>query len=107
MDKHNRALLLLCFAGAFRRSEFVERVLRDLHFSTVGLIVTLSARQVGPGGAGTRYRHLASPVEATCRRGLSRPGSPWRDSLKGRCSGRRISVTACSRRALGQAAALI
>jgi site-specific recombinase XerD len=37
----DRALLLLGFAGAFRRSELVSLDFADLEFSSAGLIVTL------------------------------------------------------------------
>jgi site-specific recombinase XerD len=37
----DRALLLLGFAGAFRRSELVSLEMGDLEFSRAGLIVTL------------------------------------------------------------------
>jgi integrase len=37
----DRAVLLLGFAGAFRRSELISRDVADLEFSSAGLIVTL------------------------------------------------------------------
>jgi integrase len=62
----DRALLLLGFAGAFRRSELVSLDVADLEFSRAGLIVTLRKSKTDQEG---RSRRLGIPFgssEATC-----------------------------------------
>lgn len=49
---HDRALLLLGFAGAFRRSELVALNVGDLRFSREGLVVTVRRSKTDQGGAG-------------------------------------------------------
>jgi len=62
----DRALLLLGFAGAFRRSELVGLDVADLEFARAGLIVTLRKSKTDQEG---RSRRLGIPFgssEATC-----------------------------------------
>jgi site-specific recombinase XerD len=62
----DRALLLLGFAGAFRRSELVGLDVADLEFARAGLIVTLRRSKTDQEG---RSRRLGIPFgssEATC-----------------------------------------
>jgi integrase len=62
----DRALLLLGFAGAFRRSELVSLDVADLEFARAGLIVTLRKSKTDQEG---RSRRLGIPFgwsEATC-----------------------------------------
>ena len=62
----DRALLLLGFAGAFRRSELVSLDVADLEFSRAGLIVTLRKSKTDQEG---RSRRLGIPYgssELTC-----------------------------------------
>jgi Phage integrase, N-terminal SAM-like domain len=62
----DRALLLLGFAGAFRRSELVGLNMADLEFTRAGLIVTLRKSKTDQEG---RSRRLGIPFgssEATC-----------------------------------------
>lgn len=62
----DRALLLLGFAGAFRRSELVSLDVADLEFSQAGLIVTLRKSKTDQEG---RSRRLGIPFgssEKTC-----------------------------------------
>jgi hypothetical protein len=47
-----RALLLLGFAGAFRRSELVALTRADLHFVPEGVIVRVRRSKTDPEGAG-------------------------------------------------------
>jgi len=49
----DRALLLLGFAGAFRRSELVSLDVTDLHFGERGLTVTLRRSKADQEGEGT------------------------------------------------------
>jgi site-specific recombinase XerD len=66
--KRDRALLLLGFAGAFRRAELVALTLEDLQFETEGLRITIrrsKADQEGKGQEvaiphGTRLRPVAA-----------------------------------------------
>lgn len=48
----DRALLLIGFAGAFRRSELVKLQLEDLHFSRKGVAITLQQSKTDQYGAG-------------------------------------------------------
>src|SRR5438128_1720986 len=50
----DRALLLLGFAGAFRRSELVGLDLEDLEFSRAGLVVRLRRSKTDQEGQGRR-----------------------------------------------------
>jgi integrase len=62
----DRALLLLGFAGAFRRSELVGLDVADLEFARAGLIVTLRKSKTDQEG---RSRRLGIPFgssEQTC-----------------------------------------
>lgn len=54
----DRALLVLGFAGAFRRSELVGLMLADLDFTPEGLVVTLRRSKTDQDGAG---RKIAIP----------------------------------------------
>ena len=78
----DRALLLVGFAGAFRRAELVSLDLGDVEFSSAGLLVTLrrsktdqEGKKEPPPGYPVRLerRHLSS----TRPPGLAEPGS-WR-----------------------------
>jgi site-specific recombinase XerD len=50
----NRALLLLGFAGAFRRSELVRLDVEDLEFAPAGLVVTLRRSKTDQEGEGRK-----------------------------------------------------
>lgn len=67
--KRDRALLLLGFCGAFRRSELVALKCTDLEFTTQGLIVTLPRSKVDQTGQGRKIgipmgRGKICPVQA-------------------------------------------
>jgi site-specific recombinase XerD len=62
----DRALLLLGFAGAFRRSELVSLDVADLEFSSAGLIVTLRKSKTDQEGASRRIGIPFGSTEATC-----------------------------------------
>ena len=50
----DRALLLVGFAGAFRRSELVSLDYADLDFQSAGLVVTLRRSKTDPEGQGRK-----------------------------------------------------
>jgi integrase len=50
IDKRNKALILLGFSGAFRRSELAALELRDLEFSGQGVIVSLRKSKTNQEG---------------------------------------------------------
>jgi site-specific recombinase XerD len=52
LGKRDAAILLLCFAGAFRRSELVSLDVRDVEFSEDGLKVTLRRSKTDQEGRG-------------------------------------------------------
>ncbi len=62
----DRALLLLGFAGAFRRSELVGLDVPDLEFVTEGAIVRLRRSKVDQDGAGREIGIPHGVHEATC-----------------------------------------
>jgi integrase len=62
----DRAVLLLGFAGAFRRSELVSLDVADLEFSSAGLIVTLRKSKTDQKGAGRRIGIPYGSTEGTC-----------------------------------------
>jgi site-specific recombinase XerD len=83
----DRALLLLGFAGAFRRSELVGLDLGDVAFTSDGVEVTLRRSKTDQEGAGRKVGVRTAPRPprvpcAPCARGSTRPGS-----RRGRSSG--------------------
>lgn len=56
-DVRDRALLLLGFAAALRRSELVALTTADVAFDTVGLTVSVRRSKTDPEGRGRRIRH--------------------------------------------------
>jgi integrase len=62
----DRALLLLGFAGAFRRSELVGLDVADLEFARAGLIVTLRKSKTDQEGKSRRLGIPFGSSEATC-----------------------------------------
>lgn len=89
----NRALLLLGFAGAFRRSELVALNVEDLEETPEGLLITIrrgKTDQEGVGRKGSAPRgDIACPVEA----------------VKAWCEAASITNGALFRRVLEQASA--
>src|SRR5256885_6666372 len=71
----DRALLLLGFAGAFRRSELVALDIADLSFCEGGLRVMIRRSKTGQEGEGATiaivWRPMACPVTAWDRRSLT------------------------------------
>jgi integrase len=62
----DRALLLLGFAGAFRRSELVSLDVSDLEFTRAGLIVTLRKSKTDQEGKSRRLGIPYGSSEQTC-----------------------------------------
>jgi integrase len=62
----DRALLLLGFAGAFRRAELVSLDIEDLEFSRAGLVVTLRKSKTDQEQHGRRIGIPYGSSEATC-----------------------------------------
>ncbi len=66
LGQRDRALLLLGFAGAFRRSELVSLDVGDLDFTRAGLIVTLRRAKTDQEGAGRRIGIPYGANKLTC-----------------------------------------
>lgn len=66
LGRRNRALLLLGFAGAFRRSELVGLDLGDLTFTAEGMIVTLTRSKTDQEGQGRTIGIPYGATPATC-----------------------------------------
>jgi site-specific recombinase XerD len=62
----NKALLLLGFAGAFRRSELVALNVEDFNFSSEGLIVTMGKSKTNQYGASEEKAIYYSPDVNLC-----------------------------------------
>jgi integrase len=62
----DRALLLLGFAGAFRRSELAALEVDDLQFRDEGLVVLVRRSKTDPEGAGRKVGIPFGASEATC-----------------------------------------
>jgi len=62
----DRALILLGFAGAFRRSELVQLVVEDLEFVIQGVEVTLRWSKTDQEGRGQVKKIARGQVPATC-----------------------------------------
>jgi hypothetical protein len=74
----DRALLLLGFAGAFRRSELVALDVADLEFSSAGLAVTLKKSKTDQEGRSRRIGIPYGSSDKTCPRPCPWPGpTPW------------------------------
>jgi site-specific recombinase XerD len=66
LGMRDRALLLLGFAGAFRRSEVVSLSVADLEFRREGLVVTLRRSKTDAEGQGVRVGIPYGSHHATC-----------------------------------------
>jgi site-specific recombinase XerD len=62
----DRALLLVGFAGAFRRAELVSLDIADVEFSSAGLVVTLRRSKTDQEGKSRRLGIPFGSSEATC-----------------------------------------
>ena len=62
----DRALLLVGFAGAFRRSELVSLDVADLDFSRAGLVITLRKSKTDQEGRSRRIGIPYGSSEASC-----------------------------------------
>jgi site-specific recombinase XerD len=74
----NRALLLVGFAGAFRRSELVNLDIRDLKFTTEGMIITVRTSKTDQEGEGMQKGIPMGRKPQTCP---VRALKSWRDDL--------------------------
>jgi integrase len=77
-NKRNRALLLLGFAGAFRRSELVSIKVEDIEFVPKGIVINLPRSKTDQTGNG---RHIAIPTT----KGKYCPVKAVKDWLKASC----------------------
>jgi site-specific recombinase XerD len=66
IDRRDRALLLLGFAGGFRRSELVGLDVDDLEDHPDGLLVHLRRSKTDPEGVGRRVEIAYGQADATC-----------------------------------------
>jgi len=66
LDVRDRALLLVGFAGAFRRSELVNLDVEDLLFGRGGLVVTIRRSKTDQEGQGRRVGIPYGSTPATC-----------------------------------------
>lgn len=64
--RRDRALLLLGFAGAFRRSELVGLAVSDIRFTRAGAVVTLRRSKTDQVGAGREVAVPKGGAPATC-----------------------------------------
>ena len=78
LDVRDRALLLIGFAGAFRRSELVGLGIEDLEFNENGLVVYLRRSKTDPEGQGRKVGIRTVPLPRRARCGPSKLG--WRSS---------------------------
>jgi len=66
LDVRDRALLLVGFAGAFRRSELVGLNVDDLEFNREGLVANIRRSKTDPEGQGRRLGIPYGSTPATC-----------------------------------------
>ncbi len=66
INVRDRALLLIGFAGAFRRSELVGLDIQDLEFNDDGLVVHLRRSKTDPEGEGRKVGIPYGSTPATC-----------------------------------------
>lgn len=93
----DRALMLLGFAGGFRRSELVGLNFEDLEFSTVGLRLRCAAPRTTRRPRGAASASRTARQRRPARYGQSRTGSTWPASPMARSSGPWTNSSACSR----------
>src|SRR5215212_9209766 len=65
----DKAILLIGFAGAFRRSEIVGLQVRDVQIGDAGLIITLRRSKTDQEGASFTKGLPAGTSDATCPKG--------------------------------------
>ena len=92
----DRALLLLGFAGAFRRSELVALTVGDVQSGHDGLTVTIRKSKTDQEGQGRKVAFPTAPTRTPARSGRWRPGGRERVFRRGRCSGRSTGTVRCS-----------
>ena len=87
----DKAILLLGFAGAFRRSELVGLQFRDVQISDAGLIITLRRSKTDQEGASFTKGIAVGTSDMTTQGTPWRPGCSLRVSPPARSSGRWIA----------------
>jgi integrase len=95
---HDRALLLLGFAGAFRRCELVALNMGDLKFTREGLVVTVRRLKTDQSGESRRRAFPTALTLILARCARCSTGWSWRGSRtrRPRHSGGRWTGTATS-----------
>ena len=81
----DRALLLIGFAGALRRSELVSIDVEHVRSISTGIRLMIPRSKTDASGAGAEIGIMSGADEATCPVARCAPGSSWRKSLMGRC----------------------
>src|SRR5579863_6070722 len=66
LDARDRALMLIGFAGAFRRSELVGLNIQDLKFNADGLVVHLRSSKTDPEAQGRKVGIPYRSTSSTC-----------------------------------------
>lgn len=84
--KRDRAMLLLGFAGAFRRSELAALNVEDLTDGEAGVDVPVRRSKTDQEGRAKRSPYPTAPTICPCKR--YRHGWPLQASPRGRSSGR-------------------
>lgn len=79
LDVRDRALILVGFAGAFRRSELVGLDIEDLEFNDEGLVIHLRRSKTDQRGEGRKVGIPYGSTPATCP---VRALQAWLDKLK-------------------------
>jgi site-specific recombinase XerC len=92
----DRAMILLGFAGMFRRSEIAGLSAADVEESPEGLVVTVRRSKTDQAGEGAVVAILAGAFADTCPVRPWPPGGRWQASWTGRCSAGLIDMAACS-----------
>ena len=88
----DRALILLGFAGAYRRTELVGLDVEDCAFSRDGLTVNLRRSKTDQQGAGRKIGIPYGSNPETCPVRTVQSWLERRESAPGRCSGRSIGT---------------
>lgn len=93
----DRALILLGFSGAFRRSELVGPVVEDCSFNGDGLTVTRRRSKIDQAAAGRKIGIPYGSNPERARYARFRHGSNRRPSPPGRCFAPSIATGRCNR----------
>jgi integrase len=86
LGKRDRALLLLGFTGAFRRSELAALNVEDLEETREGLVAMVRRSKTDPEEEGRKVGIPEAPSRPRAQSGRSRSGARRHASPPGRCS---------------------